>query len=593
MSAYHLSTAVLAARLRRLLLLCVLAVPGAVNASPNLAFEITGLEGELRRNVLAFLGQAPETPQERLNFVVSARGRVENGLMALGYYRPDIDIQTMRAEPVWQMTIGVQPGEPVRIRNVTLQLLGQSADDPEFAELVGDSGLRPGDVLHHGDFEAFRTRLLALGQQRGYLDGEFATSRVEVRAWEGRADITLVYDSGVRYRFGEVRHNESLADDDLIRALQPFDEGDYYLQANLQTFQRQLQQTRFFLSVTVQPLLQERSGGIVPVLVVLTPAKRHNFNVGVGYSTDTEERISATWTTPRINRHGHSQITRLEYSGVNPSGRITYNIPLTHPLNDLLQLWGRTEENEFGDLDSQQDELGIRREQRKGSWVYSYSLRDLNESWEVLSDSRTNDYLLVGTTVSRRTHEGSIVDPSAGLNQLYTLEIANDELGSDVDLVRLTANLRYIVTPFPRHRFVTRAGLGVVEIASGDRVDLAPSLNFFAGGNQSIRGFGYQSIGNEIDVVRDNGKTKTLVVGGDRLAVGSLEYQYYFTENWRGALFVDGGDAFDEGEFDFNYGAGFGVHFITPIGAVRMELAQGLSEENPDWRLHLTVGAEF
>ena len=117
--------------------------------------------------------------------------------------------------------------------------------------------------------------------------------------------------------------------------------------------------------------------------------------------------------------------------------------------------------------------------------------------------------------------------------------------------------------------------------------------NFFAGGNQSIRGFAYQSIGNEIDVQKSNGKNKTLVVGGDRLVVASLEYQYYFNENWRGALFVDGGDAFDSGEFELNYGAGFGIHYMTPVGAVRVELANSLSDDNPDWRLHFTVGAEF
>jgi translocation and assembly module TamA len=416
---------------------------------------------------------------------------------------------------------------------------------------------------------------------------------VEVQADAGRADVFLHYDSGIRYRFGELRHDEAVMDQDLLEALRTFEEGDYFQQSLLQRFQSQLQLTRFFSSVTLQPLVEEREDGRVPILVVLRAAKRHNFNVGVGYSTDTEERISMTWTTPRINRHGHSQITRLEYSQVNPSGRITYNIPLRHPLNDLLQLWARTEENEFGDLDSDQDELGARREKRKGSWVYSYSLRGLNESWEVLSQSRTNDYLLLGTTISRRVHTGSIVDPLSGFNQLYTLEIANEGVGSDVDLVRFTGNLRHVMTPFPRHRFVSRAEFGVVEIASGDRVDLAPSLNFFAGGNQSIRGFSYQSVGNEIDVVRANGNKKTLVVGGDRLITGSLEYQYYFTENWRGALFFDGGDAFDEGEFDFNYGAGFGIHYITPIGAIRIEFANSLSEDNPDWRLHLAVGAEF
>ena len=580
-------------RLLRLLLLALWALPCLARGEPNLAFEVHGLEGELRRNVIAFLGEPPDTTQERLNFVVSARERVERGLVALGYYRPEIDMETRRSEPLWHMDIRVQPGEPVRIHNVSLQILGQGADDPAFTQLISDSGIGAGDVLHHGHFEAFRSRILSLGQQRGYLDGAFVVSRVEVQADAGRADVILHYDSGVRYRFGDVQHNEDLADEELLDALMPFAEGDYFLQSDLQSFQRQLQQTRFFAGVTVRPLLQERAEGRVPVLVVLTPAKRHSFNVGVGYSTDTEERISATWTTPRINRHGHSQVTRIEYSGVNPSGRTTYNIPLRHPLNDVLQLWGRTEENEFGDLDSQQDELGVRREKRKGSWIYSYSLRGLSESWEVLSASRTNDYLLLGASLSRRTFRGSIIDPSGGFSQLYTVEVANEDVGSDVDLVRFTSNLRYVFTPFPRHRVVTRAELGVVEIASGDRVDLAPSLNFFAGGNQSIRGFSYQSVGNEIDVVRANGDKKTLVVGGDRLATGSLEYQYYFTENWRGALFADGGDAFDDGEFDFNYGAGFGIHYISPIGAVRVEFAQDLSEDNPDWQLHLTVGAEF
>jgi translocation and assembly module TamA len=576
------------------LLLCIgLGLPCLAAGSPNLAFQLHGLEGELQHNVLAHLGEPPETPQERLNFVVSARERVERGLMALGYYRPEIDLVTRRDQPVWQMDIHVQPGEPVLIHDVSLQLLGEAAQDREFARLLAESGLKSGNVLNHGLFEDFRNSVLTLGQKRGYLDGEFVISRVEVRADDRRADIILHYDSGIRYRFGELRHNESVADADLLDALRPFRKGDYYLQSDLQTFQRNLHQTRFFAGVTVQPLLQEKADGMVPVMVVLVPAKRHRFNVGVGYSTDTEERISATWTTPRINRYGHSQVTRLEYSGVNPSGRVTYNIPLKHPLNDLLQLWVRTEENEFGDLDSQQDEFGVRREKRKGNWVYSYSLRDLNESWEVLSESRTNDYLLLGTSLSRRTHQGSIVDPASGLNQLYTLEIASDQLSSDVDLVRFTGNLRYVMTPVPRHRLVARTEFGFAEIAGGDRVELAPSLNFFAGGNQSIRGFSYQSIGNEIEVLRADGKKKTLVVGGDRLAIGSLEYQYYFTDNWRGALFVDGGDAFDKGEFDFNYGAGFGVHYISPVGAVRVELAQDLSEDNPDWQLHLTVGAEF
>jgi len=579
-------------RLVRIVLLAPLLFPAWASAA-NLAFSLVGLQGEPERNVRAWLGSPPETEQERLNFVVSARGRVERSLQALGYYRPEIDLNVQRTEPVWQLDIAVDPGEPVSIKDISIQVRGPAANDLEFARLIADTGLVSGDVLHHGHFEDFRNRLLSLGQQRGYLDSSIALSRVEVQVAAGRADIFIHYDSGPRYRFGELIYDEQLMDSELLDTLRSFHQGDYFEQSRLNDFQSQLQRTNYFSSVVVQPLRDEAQNGQVPVAVRLQAAKSHSFDVGVGYSTDTEGRISLTWRTPKINRFGHSQVTRLEYSQVNPSARFTYTIPLHHPLNDILQLWARTEDNEFGDLDSRQDELGARRETRKGRWIYGYSLRGLNESWDVLSESATNDYLLLGASISRRVHSGSIVNPSSGFSQLYTLEVGSQEFGSDIDLIRFTANLRYVFTPLPRHRVVTRADFGMAEIASGDRSDLAPSLNFFAGGNQSIRGFSYQSLGNEIDVTRDNGDTKTLVVGGDRLAVGSLEYQYYFTDSWRGALFVDGGDAFDSGEFDANYGAGFGIHYITPVGAVRVEFANSLSKDNPDWQLHLTIGAEF
>ena len=573
-----------------LLLLYLLSAPGQAG---NLTFSVVGLEGELERNALAWLGAPPDTAQDRLNFLASARGRVERGLQALGYYRPAIDLQVERTNPVWQLTITVQPGEPVHIRKISIQVLGPAADDGAFDRLIANAGFASGDVMHHGRYQNFRNRLLSLGKQRGYFDAVISFARVAVQADGGTADIFLDFQSGPRYRFGELVFDQALVDHELLDALLPFQQGDFFEQPLLQQFQAQIQRTHFFSSVIVRPRLDLATGLQVPVYVSLEATHRHGFDVGIGYSTDTQERLSLTWRTPRINRYGHSQVTRLEYSPVNPSGRFTYSIPLTHPLNDNLQLWLRTEDDEFGDLDSSQDEYGVRREIRRGSWVYGYSLRDLNESWEVLSVEADNRYLLLGASLSRRVHSGSIVDPDSGFNQLYTLEVGNQELGSDIDLVRFTANLRYVLTPAPRHRLVGRTELGAAEIASGNRSDLAPSLNFFAGGSESIRGFSYQSVGNEVDVLLPDGRRKRLVVGGDRLVTASLEYQYSFNDTWRGALFVDGGDAFDEGEFDLHYAAGFGIHYITPIGAVRVELANSLSEDNPDWRLHLAIGAEF
>jgi translocation and assembly module TamA len=565
----------------------------AAGATTTLKLSVVGIQGEQKKNVLAYLGAVPESDENRRNFVVSARDKVESALQALGYYQPEIEIDLQRTEPKWRLSIVVNAGEPVRVRDINIQILGAAANDDNFTRLTSDIGFSSGDVLHHGRFESFRTKVLSLGQRRGYLRGEIVASRIEIEIDAGTADVMLWYESGPRLRFGEIIVDNTLIDSDLFDSMLTFQPGDYFDQVRLQELQSRLQRTNYFSSVIVLPQRKRSLGDRIPIMVNLQRAKRHSFDVGVGYSTDTEERLSLTWRTPRINRHGHSQQTRLVYSPINPSGRFTYSIPVSDPLTDVVQLWARVEENEFGDIDSRQNELGIKRETKNRNWIYGYSLRELNESWDIAGYSASNDYLLFGGSVSRRTHRGSIVDPEGGFSQLYTVEATADQLGSDLDLLRVTAALRYVMTPVPRNRLVTRLDLGRVKIANGDRRDLAPSLAFFAGGSQSIRGYAYQSLGDELTVVEPNGETKTLVVGGDRLVIGSLEYQYYFTATWRGALFVDAGDAFDRGEFDAKVGAGFGVHYVTPVGAVRVELANSVSEDDPSWRLVFAIGAEF
>ena len=574
-------------------LLILLLMSSAAGAATTLKFSVVGIQGEQKKNVLAYLGAVPESDENRRNFVVSARDKVESALQALGYYQPEIEIDLQRTEPKWRLSIVVNAGEPVRVRDINIQILGAAANDDNFTRLTSDIGFSSGDVLHHGRFESFRENVLSLGQRRGYLRGEIVASRIEVQVEAGTADVMLWYESGPRLRFGEIIVDNTLIDSDLFDSMLTFQPGDYFDQVRLQELQSRLQRTNYFSSVIVLPQRKRSLGDRIPIMVNLQRAKRHSFDVGVGYSTDTEERMSLTWRTPRINRHGHSQQTRLVYSPINPSGRFTYSIPVSDPLTDVVQLWARVEENEFGDIDSRQNELGIKRETKNRNWIYGYSLRELNESWDIAGYSASNDYLLFGGSVSRRTHRGSIVDPEGGFSQLYTVEATADQLGSDLDLLRVTAALRYVMTPVPRNRLVTRLDLGRVKIANGDRRDLAPSLAFFAGGSQSIRGYAYQSLGDELTVVEPNGETKTLVVGGDRLVIGSLEYQYYFTATWRGALFVDAGDAFDRGEFDAKVGAGFGVHYVTPVGAVRVELANSVSEDDPSWRLVFAIGAEF
>jgi outer membrane translocation and assembly module TamA len=109
-----------------------------VNAS-TLTFSVSGLQGEAEKNVLVWLGPEPESAQDRRSFVVSVRDRVERSLQALGYYRPAIDIDIIRTEPTWRVDIAVEPGEPVRIRKIDLQILGAATSDDAFTQLLANT----------------------------------------------------------------------------------------------------------------------------------------------------------------------------------------------------------------------------------------------------------------------------------------------------------------------------------------------------------------------------------------------------------------------------------------------------------------------
>ncbi|MEH6588263.1 MAG: autotransporter assembly complex family protein [Halioglobus sp.] len=555
--------------------------------------QLEGIEGELRQNALAWLGDPPATPQARTNYLYAAQRKVEQSLQALGYYRADVNLDITRGREAWSLLITVAAGDPVLLREVDIRLQGEAAEDATFLALAEAAPLQAGDVLNHSVYNRFRRSIGSLARQRGYFQGTFLLARVEVEPVGGMADVALHYDSGPRFSVGAISYDQDIIREQLLSPLLAVREGEPFDQQQLRDTQMQLQRTGYFSTVILRPVLNSAEDGQVPLALDLFPAKRHSFDVGVGFSTDTRERVSLTWRTPKVNRYGHSQETRLQYSEINPSGRFTYSIPVTHPLDDVVQLTARLEDNEFGDLDSHQEELGARRELRKDDWIYSYSLRGLDESWSSLGIDRQNAYLLPGVSLSQRIHGGSLVNPDTGFSHWYRAEAGGADVGSDIDLVRLMANFGFIHSLGQSHRIVLRTDIGTAFVDDADRDQLAPSLNFFAGGNQSIRGYGYQSIGNETTVLDDAGNPVTLVVGGDRLLTASAEYQYSFTESWRGALFVDAGDAFDEGEFEANIGAGFGVHYVTQIGAIRLDLANPVTDDNPSWRIHLAIGAEF
>jgi translocation and assembly module TamA len=569
-------------------------LPG-VSQAAGLRYLIEGAGKESRENIRAYLGDSLKDSIAAERFLVTAPTRTAQALQALGFYDHEVSLKVDRSRDPWVATISVREGEPLRYAAVTVQLTGEGEGDPLLQNLLNSRAPKVGDVLHHGRYESMKSELQQLATRRGYFDARLEQNRIAIDVAAGEARLILSFDSGPRYGFGTVAVDESLLAPELLSHLLPFQTGDGYEQRLLLELRQRLMRLGYFAGVTVQPDVAARSAQQVPIQVKLISAPRHSYALGLGYSTDTEERVSIAWRSPRLNRYGHSQESVLRWSPVNPQARVTYSIPLDDPANDILQFIARLEDNEFGDLNSTQRELRLRRELTSGASLRGLQLRSLDESWGVFSEDFNARFRLAGGSFSTQSRRGNAVDPSRGLRQFYSVELASSDLGSDSDIARFYGSFTGLHSLGERWRLVARGEAGYLWSSTDSPLALPPSLAFFAGGDNSIRGFAYQSLGRKV-TAGDLGRSPrqgSLVVGGTRLLTGSLEIQRYFREHWRGALFVDAGDAFDNGDFETNVGVGFGVHYLSPVGALRFELANPVSDSDGSWRVHINIGAEF
>jgi len=114
-------------------------------------------------------------------------------------------------------------------------------------------------------------------------------------------------------------------------------------------------------------------------------------------------------------------------------------------------------------------------------------------------------------------------------------------------------------------------------------VDLPVSVRFFAGGDNSVRGYGYEELGP----TNDEGD----VVGGRHLLTGSVEYNHPVVGRWSLAAFMDAGNAFDTfNDYEVFRGVGTGVRWRSPIGPIRVDVARPVDEPG-NFRLHISMGA--
>ncbi len=567
------------------LLLGLLPAWAAAEGTPQI--EINGGTFEQRQNIRAFVPMTRydcELPSFReRNILNGARERVRQALRALGHYQPEITVEIARSETCWNLLVTFDAGPVTRIAGIDVRVSGEGEDDPSFISLTSDPGIELGDALRHDAYDGLRTRLVRIAGDRGYFDAELSESRLLVDPEENEARISLHMDSGRRYRLGVVTLEQDILREDFVARLMPFERGAPYSSGQLIQLQRNLNDSGYFETVRVRPRLDDAVDGEVPILAEVEPRKRTAYEARLGFSTDLGPRFGLVMDRRYANRRGHRYNAALEASQKRSEVNFSYDIPLADPLSDNLSLLASYRTEDTGTSESERFQVGASRvQQHPSGWQTAQGIRYERERFTVGDVTDTTSLLIPSYRISR-TESDDPLFPRNGYRLEWLVQAASENLGSSVTFLQTRANAKFIKGLGPG-RLILRSEAG---LTGGTKVgDLPSSLRFFAGGDTSVRGFGFQQLGPS--------DSDGNAIGGRHVLVGSAEYDVPIGQGpWGVAVFLDAGDAFNDfGDYDLKAAIGAGIRWQSPVGPIRVDLAHA-PESKDSFRIHFTMGPDL
>lgn len=547
-----------------------------------------GLDAGQERNARAYLGLLEEecgVPEWRVRRrFEAATEEIRRGLRALGHYRVEVDKRLERREDCWHAEFTVDPGPRVTVTEVAVSIDGEARDDPAFQALLGELPLRAGEPLDHSAYERSKSKLTSLASERGYLEAKLTTHELVVDPGAGTARATLRLESGPRYSLGELDVETESLDPDLARRIVEYTPGEPYSADRLHRIDRALTDSGYFATVDVRPNTDAPDGTQVPVTVRAEPRKRHLYTAGVGFATDVGPRVRLGYENRRINQRGHRLVTRLRGSLVQSDLTAEYRIPLERPQSEWLTFSAAAVRENTDTFESNTGKLGARVTHLRGRWLETRFVELSRDDFEVGRTRGIAVLLLPGVSYAR-THSDGRLRPDEGWRLYGEIKGGAQALLSETDLLRARVSGGWLRSLPWDGRIITRAELGA--LVTGNFNALPPSVRFFAGGDTSVRGYEFESLGPKNFLGE--------VIGGKYLAVASLEYEHPIKGAWSGAVFTDAGNAFsNEFSEDVKVGVGIGLRWQSPVGPVRVDLAHPLNDDGDTLvRLHLRLGPDL
>lgn len=371
-------------------------------------------------------------------------------------------------------------------------------------------------------------------------------------------------------------------------------EGEPFNSVKLEETRALLMETRLFNDLDMTYNEAKTHNGKTPVEIHAKEAKPRTVSLGAQYSTS--ERLGARASWHHRNAFGHGELFKsdLDYGSLESSGDFDLSLPDFFGYQRALLFNGSLK--------------------RKKTKSYTVVSAHLGVGFEQIINKRHKFFeglnLVTETSKEKtRTLRSRLVTLPLGYHYDSTDDLLNPKQGERLHL-SMTPGFgklgRYnsIVTTkiygssywsLDENRHNILAGWIRLGNLFGPPLESIPAnMRLYAGGNSSVRGYGYQMLGPlDAEGIPTGGKTS--------LELG-VEYRALIKKDWGATLFLEGGKvAARHQPSDFLFGAGMGVRYETRFGVLRFDVAfpfkrrKNASQKTVDapFQIYASIGQAF
>jgi len=545
-----------------------------------------------------------------------------------GFYETQITYQIEEGKRSHHqiVTFNISEGEPVKVRSLDYSFI---TDDPKMEQEIRESrtfrrantGIRNPflkgnryELIKHGDMEAQLRRRL---QNRGH-----AFVRVEADAvidtLARKADVHITIEPGPVAWFNTILvEGAETVPPSLVEYQSDIRTGDQFSRNKLRRGQQLLFRHPLFRFVTVNLPEQPVSDSVdVRIRVREFPLRSIQIQAGLGDEEIIRGRVSWTHRNPFGNGHRFSVSARGSF--IEQRAGLDYLMPgLFTPRSNfnISPFILRLDEKNFL-LNSG----GIR--SNLGYYHNEYFVANLGYEWSqnkifqkdlnvVVRDS-TVIYNISSLTLSALYNEST---PSRGRGWAFRpyIEFSGFLNTGTIAYNKLVLDVRRFIDVSSSTQLALRLDNGF--LFSNQPFSTPANIRFYAGGTNSVRGWSRSQLGPKRAILDEQGNFRDFVpVGGRALSMFNVELRQDLPLFENGLMFVaflDGGQVWldyqDFNPADYQYAAGGGFRYLSPIGPIRIDFGYKLNPRDSDlnifegvryggvnrWNIHFSIGQTF